>query len=156
MRKKEREFALRVQAKLFLVGLALGLSLASAVTYAIVEPPPLSGPPVPMRDHVEEPSEEKIACGRILEELQSFRELHSENGLATGDFILDLSTEMGKWLKVFNRELAGKTVMFSPNYFEPISDTNQVTGEISEMVYDNTAQLDIMLEKIIASVEVCM
>ena len=131
------------------------LLLLSAVAFAVGTPRDLPGPPAKPSDSVNDPAEDKIACGNLMEELERFRELHYENGDAVAGFVQAVGTHMWDWMEIFN-QLAGQTVTFRREYFAPIEGTASTSDEISEMIYENTDQLDQRLQRIADSLEVCL
>lgn len=147
---------IKLSARFRFIGATVaGLLLISAVAFAIGVPRDLPGPPETPEDNISDPSRDKIACANIKEEIESFRQLHFENGDAVAGFVQSLGTHMWDWMEIFN-QLAGHTVTFRRDYFAPISETASVSDEISEMIYENTEQLDQRLQRIIDSLEVCL
>lgn len=131
------------------------LLLLSAVAFAVGTPRDLPGPPQTPADKVPAPDEEKIACGNLKAELDSFRELHYENGEAVAGFVQAVGSHMWEWMRIFN-QLAGQTVTFKRDYFSPIEGTAETSDEISEMIFENTDELDQRLQRISDSLEVCL
>ena len=137
------------------LGAFLGVLVSAAMAYAAGQIPELIGPPVKSEDVVSEPTDEKIACGNIIDSLREYNELHFENGEAIAGYIQALGTHMYEWNDVFV-QLEDKTVTFRRAYFEPIEKTAETNDEISEMVFENTDQLSQRIEKVIESLEVCL
>jgi hypothetical protein len=141
--------------KFLAVGVFAGLLVCAGVAFATGAVPDLIGPPEKSTDVVDDPSDNKIACGNIIQALRDYNELHYENGDAIAGYVQALGTHMYEWNDVFV-QLEGKTVTFRRAYFEPIEQTAKTNDEISEMVFENTDQLSQRIEKVIKSLEVCL
>ena len=135
--------------------IALGGLAVLILAFSAGQPDDLPGPPALPEDSVNDPSQDKIACGNLIDEIESFQELHYENGDAIAGFIERLVTRMWDWMKIFN-QLEGKTVTFKEEYFAPVRDTAEISEEIKNMIYDNTEQLDQRLTRIKESVALCL
>ncbi|MEO0334934.1 MAG: hypothetical protein AAF202_00965 [Pseudomonadota bacterium] len=146
---------LKQSLKLILAGAFLGVCISAGLAYATGQIPELTGPPEKSEDVVGDPSDQKIACGDIVDSLRDYNELHFENGEAIAGYIQAVGTHMYEWNEVFT-QLEDKTVTFRRAYFEPILRTAETNDEISEMIFENTDQLAQRIEKVIESLEACL
>lgn len=153
--KGERMSDFQQMFRMISIGAFAGLLLSAAVAAATGEAPNLIGPPQKSEDVVSEPSEGLIECGRIVEALRQYNELHYENGDAIAGYVEAIGTHMYEWNDVFV-QLENKTVTFRKSYFEPVLRTAETNDEISEMIFENTDQLSLLIENIIESLESCL